>query len=429
LRYLYSLLLYLLVPFVILRLLWRSLRAPAYRRRWAERFGFFPRLPVTGAVWVHAVSVGEVQAALPLIAWLRQDRQVAVLVTTTTVTGSERVRQQLADQVFHVYTPYDLPGAVRRFLRRVRPSAVIIMETEIWPNLFHRCRAAGIPLILANARLSAPSAQGYRRVRGLTWSTLRNVTELAAQARPDADRFISLGMDAQHVHVTGNIKFDVQLPAELRARAEQLRREWGERRPVWVAASTHAGEEELILSAFDMVQRRLPQALLVLVPRHPERFDKVADLCQRRGYVVARRSARGAVGTEVAVFLGDTMGELPLFYAGADVAFVGGSLVPTGGHNVLEPAAQGVPVVVGPHTFNFLEITRALIGHGGGERVETVTELATVVVRLLENAKLRDATGSCGRELVERNRGAMAKLEAVLIPYLPASDTLSRGDD
>ena len=428
-RYIYGLLLYLLVPFVILRLMWRGLRAPAYRRRWAERFGFFPRLPVTGVVWVHAVSVGEVQAALPLIAWLREQRQVPVLVTTTTVTGSERVRQQLADQVFHVYAPYDLPGAVRRFLRRVRPSAVIIMETEIWPNLFHRCRAAGIPLILANARLSAPSAQGYRRVRGLTRATLRNVTELAAQARPDADRFIALGMDAQHVHVTGNIKFDVQLPAELQARAEELRREWGENRPVWVAASTHAGEEELILSAFDMVQRRLPQALLVLVPRHPERFDKVAELCQRRGYVVARRGAHGVVGAEVTVFIGDTMGELPLFYAGADVAFVGGSLVPTGGHNVLEPAALGVPIVVGPHTFNFLEITRALISHGGAERVETVTELATVVVRLLENAKLRDATGSCGRELVERNRGAMAKLEAVLIPYLPAPDVLSRADD
>jgi 3-deoxy-D-manno-octulosonic-acid transferase len=420
LRYLYTLLLYLLVPLVVLRLLWRSLRAPAYRRRWAERFGFFPRLPVEGAVWVHAVSVGEVQAALPLIAWLRQQRQVPVVVTTTTPTGSERVRQQLADQVFHVYAPYDLPGAVRRFLKRARPRAVIIMETEVWPNLFHRCRAAAIPLILANARLSARSAQGYRRFPTLTKATLRNVSELAAQARPDADRFISLGMDAQHVHVTGNIKFDVQLPEELHARAQRLRGEWGEQRPVWVAASTHAGEEELVLSAFGMVQTRLPQALLVLVPRHPERFDKVAELCQRRGYAVARRSARSAPGAEVAVFLGDTMGELPLFYAAADVAFVGGSLVPTGGHNILEPAALGVPIVVGPHTFNFLEITRALIVHGGGERVETVTELATMVVRFLENTKLRDATGSCGRELVERNRGALAKLESILNVHLPA---------
>ena len=417
-RYLYSLLLYLLIPFVVLRLLWRSRRAPGYRRRWAERFGFFPRVQADGPVWVHAVSVGEVQAALPLIAWLRHHRQLPVMVTTATVTGSERVRQHLADQVFHVYAPYDLPGAIRRFIKRVRPSAVIIMETEIWPNLFHRCGAAGIPLILANARLSAHSARGYRRFRGLTRITLRNVTELAAQARPDADRFITLGMDAQHVHVTGNIKFDVQLPEELRDRAEQLRGTWGAQRPVWVAASTHDEEEELVLSAFDMVRTRLPQALLVLVPRHPERFDKVAELCQRRGYAIARRSAGDAVDGGVAVFLGDTMGELPLFYAAADVAFVGGSLVPTGGHNVLEPAALGVPIVVGPHTFNFLEITRALISHGGGERVETVTELATVVVRFLEHAKLRDATGSCGRELVERNRGAMARLEEILDPHL-----------
>lgn len=420
-RYLYSLLLYLLVPFVVLRLLWRSRREPGYRRRWMERFGFFPRLPVSGVVWVHAVSVGEVQAALPLIAWLRQQRQLPVLVTTTTLTGSERVRQQLADQVFHVYAPYDLPGAVRRFLKRARPGMVIIMETEIWPNLFRRCRAAEIPLILANARLSAHSARGYRRLHRLTKVTLREVTELAAQARADADRFISLGMDAQRVHVTGNIKFDVHLPEDLLARAEQLRGAWGDKRPVWIAASTHAGEEELVLSAFDMVKTRLPEALLVLVPRHPERFDKVAELCRRRGYTVARRSERGAVGEKVAVFLGDTMGELPLFYAGADVAFVGGSLVPTGGHNVLEPAALGVPIVVGPHTFNFLEITRALIAHGGGERVASVTELATVVVRLLENAKLRDATGSCGRELVERNRGAMAKLEAILSAHLSAT--------
>lgn len=419
-RYLYSLLLYLLVPFVVLRLLWRSLRAPGYRRRWRERFGFVPHPTEKNVVWVHAVSVGEVQAAMPLIAWLRQDRHLSVLVTTTTVTGSERVRQQLAGEVLHAYAPYDLPGTVRRFLKRVRPAMVIIMETEIWPNLFHRCRVAGIPLILANARLSAHSARGYRRFRRLTKSTLRNVTALAAQARPDADRFISLGMDAHHVKVTGNIKFDVQLSKELRARAEQLRSAWGAQRPVWVAASTHAGEEELVLSAFGMVQRRLPRALLVLVPRHPERFAKVAEVCQRRGYVVARRSERTAIGDDVTVFLGDTMGELPLFYAGADVAFVGGSLVTTGGHNVLEPAALGVPVVVGPHTFNFLEITRALISHGGAERVKNVTELATVVVRFLENTKLRDAAGSCGRELVERNRGAMAKLEALLSTQLSA---------
>ncbi len=417
-RYLYSLLLYFLAPFVILRLLWRSLRAPAYRRRWGERFGFFARLPEEGAVWVHAVSVGEVQAALPLIDWLREERGLRVMVTTTTPTGSALVRQRFGEQVFHVYAPYDLPDAVTRFLKRTRPRLAIIMETEIWPNLFYRCRRAGIPLLIANARLSEDSAGRYQNFRSFTEATLRHVTVLAAQARADADRFIALGMSAQRVHVTGNIKFDVSLPADLRSRAAQLRREWNERRPVWVAASTHAGEEESVLSAFSMVRTRFPDTLLVWVPRHPERFDKVAELCRRRGYAVARRSERGSAGAECAIFLADTMGELPLFYAAADVAFVGGSLVPSGGHNILEPAALGVPVVVGPHTYNFLEISQSLIGYGGGARVHNETELATAVVRYLEDAKLRDAAGSCGRELVERNRGALAKLQTLLTSYV-----------
>jgi len=414
LRYLYSLLLYLLTPFVILRLVWRGRRVPAYRRRMGERFGFFPPLPVDGVVWLHAVSVGEVQAALPLIDWLRQERGMPVLVTTTTPTGSELLRQRFGDRVFHVYAPYDLPGAVRRFLKRARPRLAIIMETEIWPNLFHQCARAGIPLVIANARLSEQSARRYSRFPALTTAILRKVAVLAAQARGDAGRFIELGAEAQRVHVTGNIKFDVSLPADVHERAAQLRRAWGERRPVWVAASTHDGEEEPVLSAFAMVRTRLPETLLVLVPRHPERFDKVAELCRRRGYGVARRSAQDPVDAGTAVFLGDTMGELTLFYAAADVTFVGGSLVPTGGHNILEPAALGIPVLVGPHTYNFLEISQSLIAHGGGERVWNDTGLATAVVRYLEDAKLRDAAGSCGRELVERNRGALAKLQALL---------------
>jgi len=414
LRYLYSLLLYLLTPFVILRLVWRGRRVPAYRRRLGERFGFFPPLPGDGAVWLHAVSVGEVQAALPLIEWLRQERGMPVLVTTTTPTGSELLRRRFGDRVFHVYAPYDLPDAVRRFLKRARPRLAIIMETEIWPNLFHQCARAGIPLVIANARLSEQSARRYSRFPALTAATLHKVDVLAAQARGDAGRFIDLGTEAQRVHVTGNIKFDVSLPADVDERAAQLRRAWGEQRPVWVAASTHDGEEEAVLSAFAMVRTRLPETLLVLVPRHPERFDKVAELCRRRGYGVARRSAQDPIAGGTAVFLGDTMGELTLFYAAADVAFVGGSLVPTGGHNILEPAALGIPVLVGPHTFNFLEISESLIAHGGGERVWNDTGLAAAVVRYLEDAKLRDAAGFCGRELVERNRGALAKLQALL---------------
>lgn len=416
-RYLYSLLLYLLIPFVILRLWWRSLSAPAYRRRWGERFGFFARLPVEGAVWVHAVSVGEVQAAVPLIRWLREEKGLPVLVTTTTPTGSERVRQQFGDAVLHVYAPYDLPDAVRRFIARTRPRLAVIMETEIWPNLFHHCRCAGIPLLVVNARLSLRSANRYRQFQTLIRATLRKAEVVAAQTQADAERFIALGMEADRVQVTGNVKFDIGLAADLQERAMQLRRNWGGR-PVWVAASTHAGEEEAVLSAHAMVLTRMPQALLVWVPRHPERFDKVAELCRRRGYGLVRRSEGGAVSGATTVYLGDTMGELPLFYAAADVAFVGGSLVPTGGHNVLEPAALGVPVVVGPDTFNFLEIVRALLGQGGAERVTTETELATTVVRYLEDPKLRDAAGTCGRELVERNRGALKKLQGLLINYL-----------
>jgi len=371
-------------------------------------------LSTKDVVWVHAVSVGEFQAALPLITWLREVKNLPVLVTTTTPTGSERVRQHFGDKVFHVYAPYDLPDAVARFLKQVRPRLAVIMETELWPNLFHQCRRAGIPVIVANARLSARSARRYGQFATLAKATLRRVSMVAAQTRPDADRFISLGLPADHMQITGNIKFDVSLPEDLQERAAQLCCNWGERRLIWVAASTHAGEEEAVLSAHAMVLTRLPQSLLVWVPRHPERFDKVADLCRRRGYRLVRRSEGGIVDDETSIYLADTMGELPLFYAAADVAFVGGSLVSTGGHNILEPAALGVPVVVGPHTFNFLEITRSLLSQGGGERVNNETQLATAVVRYLEDPKLRDAAGSCGRDLVENNRGALVKLEAIL---------------
>ena len=418
-RYLYSLLLYLLTPFVILRLLWRSLKAPAYRRRWAERFALIAPLPVERVVWVHAVSVGEAQAAFPLIEWLREEKGLPVLVTTTTPTGSERVRQRFGDAVFHVYLPYDLPGSVRRFLQRVRPRLAVIMETELWPNLFHHCRRGGVPLVVANARLSGRSSRRYARLAGFTRQVLADITLIAAQTQADADRFIALGADGTQVCVTGNIKFDLAVTGTAQQQAVAWRQSW-RGRAVWIAASTHAGEEEAVLSAHAMVLTRLPRTLLIWVPRHPERFDKVAELCRRRGYRLARRSLDESVTDAVSVWLVDTLGELPLLYAAADVAFVGGSLVESGGHNVLEAAAAGVPVVVGPYTFNFLEIVRALLGQGGGERVQSETQLATAVVRYLEDPKLRDAAGACGRELVERNRGALKKLQGWVGSYLDA---------
>lgn len=410
LRGFYTGLLYLALPMVWLRLYWRGRRDPDHRRRWAERLGFTPPLPQRGCLWVHAVSVGETRAALPLIRAL-QARYPAtpLLVTTTTLTGSRQVQEALGDRVHHAYAPYDLPGAVRRFLQRTRPQLAVIMETELWPNLLRRCAATGIPVVIANARLSERSARGYARIQRLTAAMLRDVALIAAQADADAERFRVLG--APRVRMVGNLKYDLTLPDELPTRGRQLRRELlGEQRPVWIAASTHAGEEAQILEAFAWVRPRWPELLLLLVPRHPERFDNVATLCQERGFKHIRRSERQPCAPDTAVFLGDSMGELLLFYAAADLAFVGGSLVPTGGHNVLEPALLGLPVIFGPHMFNFSEAGQRLLEAEAAWQVADAAALATLVDRLLANSESRQIAGQRGRAVVECHRGALRAL-------------------
>ena len=407
------------MPVVIARLAWRGIRAPDYWRRWPERFGSIR--PALGArvIWIHAVSVGEVLAAEPVVqALLEQRPDHSILITTVTPTGSARVTALFGDTVAHVYAPYDLPGAVSRFLERVSPQLAIVMETELWPNLFHACQARSTPLLLVNARLSERSVAGYRRVHGLAGQTLSCVTEIAAQSELDADRFRSLGADQGRIAVTGNMKFEQRIPPGLPEKAVVLRRDWGVDRAVWVAGSTHAGEDEMLLDVFRQLRNQFRDCLLVLVPRHPERFGRVAELCRERGYSTVLRSEGVPCTTETEVLVGDSMGELALFYAASDVAFTGGSLVQHGGHNLLEPAALGIPVVTGPHVFNFVEICELLLQAGAAEKVADTDELLTTLSRWLGDADERHRAGQRGREVVEKNRGALQSVMSMIDRHL-----------
>ncbi len=410
-RYLYTLAMYLVTPLLVLRLLARGVRSRPYHRRWPERFGFFAAPGFSGSLWVHAVSVGEVNAAEPLIKALRRDYPNAPLViTTVTPTGTARVHQLFGDSVFHVYLPYDLPFAVRRFLQRTRPRLALIVETEIWPNLYFACRRRGIPLMIVNARLSERSLRGYLPTRGLVRSALRCVRQIAAQSRTDAARYRLLGADPQQLLVTGNMKFDMPIPHGAVAEGAAMREHWGPRRPVWMAASTHEGEEMAVLEAHLQVLQRLPDALLLLAPRHPERFRLVEHSVRSLGFAVGTRSAGGVPSPAQQVFVIDAMGQLMPFFAAAEVAFVGGSLVPIGGHNVLEPAALSTPVLVGPHTFNFEEITRSLIEQGGAERVADSEQLGHDVLQLLRDPDKRQRMGRAAQQVFERERGAVGRI-------------------
>lgn len=407
---LYSLILYLLLPMALLRLSLRGLRNPAYWRRWPERLGYGPVMEQAGCIWLHAVSVGETRAAVPLVRALQQHYPGRpVLMTTMTPTGSAQVRALFGDQVAHCYVPYDLPGAVHRFLERTHPSLAIIMETELWPNLFRHCRARAIPLLVANVRMSEKSMTRYMKFPVLTRFTLDQVSLFGVQSETDAARLRTLGAPLERVRVTGSIKFEIDLPPGLTVAAAELRKRYGSGRPVWLAASTRDGEEQGVLAAYRTLKRRFPNLLLVLVPRHPERFASVARLCRGEGFAIALRSAQPpALDPATDILVGDSMGELPLFYAAADVAFVGGSLVNSGGHNVLEASAAGVPVVFGPHMFNFADISRLTLERGAGRQVADVTGLAATVAEYLADPVLRQATGEAGRRMVEENRGALA---------------------
>ncbi|MTI63334.1 lipid IV(A) 3-deoxy-D-manno-octulosonic acid transferase [Methylophaga sp.] len=411
LRFLYSFVFILAVPLILLRLLWRGSRASAYFKRWDERFGIKPAPSASKPVlWLHAVSVGEVEAARPLVEALQaQYDSHQILITTMTPTGSARVTSLYGDKVLHCYLPYDLPFAVTRFLKSARPELGIIMETELWPNLIHHAHALDIPLVLANARLSARSAAGYQKIGKLTRVMLQQFSLIAAQSQDDRQRFIALGADKESVHAVGNLKFEIALPASLSEEAEALRSIWGNR-PVFIAASTHEGEDEIILNASRKIRAAFPDLLLILVPRHPERFDKVAALSQRSGFKILRRSENGMCSRDIQVLVVDTMGELPLFYGTADIAFVGGSLVPRGGHNLLEPAALGRAVIIGPHYFNFSEISRQFLEADAAIQVNGSEMLADRVTDLLRNPQKRADMGQAGQNLIKQSQGASKRL-------------------
>jgi len=408
--FLYTVLIYLLTPLFIVYLLWRGLADAGYRQRIGERFGFYGETPKKNGIWVHAVSVGEVQAAAVLVRSLLEsysDRPV--LVTTMTPTGSARARDLFGDTVSHCYLPYDLTGAVKRFFDAARPALAVIMETELWPNLYRECRRRGISVVLANARISPRSVGRYRRLGGLIKNTLADCY-IAAQSEADAERFGLLGSPPERIHVTGNIKFDFRLPDDALAKGREWRSLHAMDRPVWIAASTHPEEEHTLLTVHRKVLAARADALLLIVPRHPERFPAVASLLEQESLSFVSRSSADICAADTSVYLGDSMGELTTYYAAADLAFVGGSLVPIGGHNLLEPAALGVPVITGPHNFNAADVVVLLQASHAAQVVADSEELTEQILSLFSDPAERERRGLAGRQAVEVNRGALQRV-------------------
>lgn len=415
-RTLYTLLLYLAVPVIAVRLWLRSRKAAAYAKRIGERFAWSLPKFKQGGIWLHAVSVGESIAAAPVVKALQQQYpDLPITITCMTPTGSERIQSMFGDSVQHCYLPYDLPLASRRFFKRLQPCLGIVMETELWPNHIQQCARLNIPVVLANGRLSERSARGYARFPKLVGPMLKQISALAVQSEIEAQRFIALGARPQSVTVTGSIKYDLRVADDLPQQAQALREQWqASQRPVWIAASTHEGEDALILAAHQQLLTQFPEALLILVPRHPERFESVYSLCVQQGMQVQRRSTQAPVSAAHQVLLGDSMGELMFLYALADVAFVGGSLVEHGGHNMLEPVVLAKPTLTGPHYFNFLEIAEQLLDAGGLQQVADSEQLAQAVAQLWNNAEQAQLMRSAGQQVLERNQGALQRLLGII---------------
>lgn len=416
----YTTLLYLIQPLIWLRLWLRGRKTLAYRQRWAERYGFCKGKVKPDGILLHSVSVGETLAAVPLVRMLRHRYpELPITVTTMTPTGSERAQSAFGGDVCHVYLPYDLPDAIRRFLETTRPKLVIIMETELWPNFIKTLYHRNIPLVIANARLSARSAAGYRKLGKFTRTLLQRITLIAAQNQEDGERFISLGLKCSQLVVTGSLKFDISVPPELAARTLTLRSQWAPHRPVWIAASTHEGEENIILAAHRQLLEHFPNLLLILAPRHPERFSNVAGMARKGRFRYSLRSSGDIPSADTQVVIADTMGELMLLYGIADLAFVGGSLIERGGHNPLEPAAHAIPVLMGSYTFNFKDICSKLQNADGLITVTDAISLNKTISSLLIDNDYRQYYGRQAAEVLHQNQGALRRLLSLLETHLP----------
>ena len=423
-RYLYSCIFSIALPFIFFKLWLRGAKVPGYRQRWLERLAFFkvPRFPEGNTrLWIHTVSVGEFIAAKPLIQHYLQAQNTSVVVTTMTPTGSEQVIKTFGEQVTHIYAPYDLTHIINRFLRKIQPHIYVIMETELWPNTIHCCKKRHIPVIVANARLSEKSARGYARVNKLSNPMLKNITCVAAQNHADASRFLSLGLPNDNVSVTGSIKFDLDINPETINEATRLREyiHQSGKHLVWIAASTHHGEDEIILKAFAHIKKTQPHCRLILVPRHPDRFTDVYNLCLQQPFITLRRSQqiqknKALNNPNFDILLGDTMGELLTLFGCSDVAFIGGSFVNNGGHNSIEAAAWGLPIISGPSTFNFQEITELLLQASALTIVNNNEELSHKIEALCNNLELRTQEGHAAKKVAEDNKGALHQLIRII---------------
>ena len=410
-RLMYHTLTYILLPFLVLFWFAKSLLNKSYLDRLTQRFGFgYPKLN-SGSIWIHAVSVGEVQASIPLVNELKQHYPYKeIIITTVTPTGSKQVKNIFKDAVRTSYIPFETNFAIKNFFNSIKPSVALIMETEIWPNLYKECGSRGIPLILVSARISEKSLINYKRFLPLFRDTLSHGILIAAQSQIDADRFLALGASKDRTWIMGNIKFDFKLPEEILTKAKIYRSKIFPRRHIWIAASTHEHEEEIILEAHKNISKKIGNLLLILVPRHPERFAKITQILKEDNWIYSKKSDDQDIPESCQVLLIDTIGELLFFYACSDVAFVGGSLLPVGGHNLLEPAAIGLPIITGAHTFNQKEMTDRLTQVDALRIVHNVNSLSSDVIFFLTNTEESKNAGQRGKLIVESNKGAIKSL-------------------